>query len=134
MAAHLQSQEAMLRLIAALSACFFLLVSHESTASACGELECSSFLTTFSVMPAPGQTAQTSSPALAEAGDEAQVRERDRLRLEPKAPAFWMQFRSYAYKQLPKHHEENFTAVWVAMPLSTSDGTVPTLGVKGSWW
>jgi hypothetical protein len=45
-----------------------------------------------------------------------------------------MQFRSYAYRQLPQHKKENFQAVWVAMPLETSDGTVPSLGLVGSWW
>ncbi len=119
-----------------LAACLGLLslLCFTPGAEACGESGCQVLLQKIQDEPAADKSMQASSPALAEAGDEAVVRERDRRRLEPEAPAFWMQFRSYAYKKLPKHQEENFRAVWVAMPLSTSDGTVPTLGLKGTWW
>lgn len=71
---------------------------------------------------------------LAPAADEAEVRKRDAKKLKPPVPAFWSQFHSYAYKQLPKHQEKNFHAVWVGMPIDTTEGTVATVGVKGIWW
>jgi hypothetical protein len=71
---------------------------------------------------------------LAPAADEAEVRKRDARKNKPFRPAFWSQFRSYAYKQLPKHDKENFRAVWVAMPIDTTEGTVTTVGLKGIWW
>ena len=122
----------MLKFLLAASICFFTLAWSAPDALACSDSACTMLVTT--IQAAAGETASRPRPVLAAPGDEASLRARDLLKLEPQAPAFWSQFRSYAYKQLPTHQKENFKAVWVAMPISTSDGTVPTLGVRGSWW
>lgn len=124
----------MLRILLAGSVCIFGLLSFAPMAAACPESGCQSLLTVIQVDPVPRFDTKPATPSLSEAGDEAGVRKRDLSKREPKAPRFWTQFRSYAYKRLPKHREQNFAAVWVAMPLATSDGTVPTLGLRGSWW
>lgn len=129
MAVHLHYRPAMVRTLLIASITFISLLCFAPSAEACGETGCQALLAMIQV-----DSADQGPPSLAEEGDEASVRERDRSKREPIAPEFWSQFRSYAYKQLPTHREESFTAVWVAMPLSTSEGTVPTLGVRGSWW
>lgn len=124
----------MLRTLFVGSICLTSLLCFTPTAEACGETGCQALLAMIQVDSVEPDDANPEPPSLAEEGDEASVRERDLSKRQPKAPAFWSQFRSYAYKQLPTHREESFTAVWVGMPLATSDGTVPALGVRGSWW
>jgi hypothetical protein len=124
----------MLKLLPATAVFLVSLVWLAPEASACPQGQCASLVTQIQLAPGEAESNPNSGPSLAADGDEASVRARDLRKLEPQAPEFWTQFRSYAYKQLPTHREENFTAVWVAMPISTSDGTVPTLGVRGLWW
>lgn len=121
----------MLRLLFISLALFFVTVLSVSEAQACTELGC---LAKISVNAPNRLHVGNEDLRCASESDEAKVRQRDEQKRWVQTPKFWRQFRSYAYKQLPKHQEPSFRAVWVAMPIRTSDGTIATVGVKGVWW
>lgn len=104
-----------------------------SEAEACGVSGCLELLNTATLQTRADHAPRVQA-TVAPAADEEEIRARERRKRRPATPAFWRQFRSYAYKQLPKHTEQNFRAVWIAMPVRTADGTVATVGIKGFWW
>jgi len=113
--------------LASLLAITALSISAKS-AEACGEPGC------HTILPSIAMPHREEAPTVAPASDEAEVRAKDLAKLEPQTPAFWMQFKSYAYKNLPTHEERNFKAVWVAMAVTTPDETVAAVGFEGTWW
>ena len=121
----------MLRLLVPALVSLVALAMGAPSAEACGESGCQALLKTIALEARPTQILP---PVLAPVADEAEVRARDRQKLGPATPVFWRQFRSYAYKQLPQHSNHSFKAVWIAMSVRTTSGSVPTLGLKGTWW
>ena len=122
-------------LLTSLLAFTALSLSSAESADACGYTSCQAVIASFDL----AQHVESAAPArqarrIAPASDEAEVRARDLAKLEPQAPAFWMQFKSYAYEQLPTHEKKNFSAVWIAMAVETPDETVAGVGLQGIWW
>lgn len=121
----------MFRLLLPALAAFAVLSIASDRAEACGDTGCQALV----VAAVATETAnEAPAPTVAPAADEAEVRARDLAKKLPKAPAFWMQFKSYAYKKLPTHQEKSFTAVWIGMAVETPDETVAGVGVQGVWW
>ncbi len=96
-------------------------------AEACSEAGCQALVVSAVAGPIV-------EPSIAPAAEESEVRARDLAKLEPQTPEFWLQFKSYAYKQLPTHQDKSFKAVWIGMTVQTPDETVPAVGLQGIWW
>tara|TARA_R110002096_G_scaffold434832_5_gene658217 strand:- start:17435 stop:17800 length:366 start_codon:yes stop_codon:yes gene_type:complete len=101
-------------------------------AEACSESGCVTIVASALQPAEPEQAAP--EPSVAPAADESEVRAHNLAKLEPQTPEFWLQFKSYAYKQLPTHEDKSFKAVWIGMAVQTPDETVAGFGLQGIWW
>lgn len=125
------------RLLALLSIAFAVLITGEPQAEACGHIGCHAMVVLTAQAGSPAKDAKPTRRVVqrvAPAADEAEVRAIDDAKGQPPTPAIWMQFKSYAYKQLPTHEEKRFTAVWIGMTVETPDETIPAVGLEGIWW
>ena len=113
----------MLRLLLPLFVAFAALTASTSEAEACGDIGCHAMVVLAEQPSKAQEPRQTQYRTIAPASGEEEVRAQDMAKQSPPTPAFWMQFKSYAYEKLPTHKKKRFTAVWIAMTVQTPDET-----------